>query len=144
MYPEDHEILIEDLCQHAIRLELCSKTDVFATITSLKNSNLLMPSITIKDHVSMHDLVRYAARKIVFKEKPTNRDDISEYMNALYNEEHFQWQEELHRLLRRLYGATEYPECSSTSRELQVAQPYSSIMLMPKPSVAMIASSNSL
>ncbi|MED6186141.1 hypothetical protein PIB30_063960 [Stylosanthes scabra] len=132
MYPEDHEILIEDLYQHAIRLNLCSKTDVIATITSLKNSNLLMPSITSKDHVSMHDLVRFAARKIAFKEKPTNRDDISEYMNALYNEEHFQWQEELHRLLRRLYGVTEYPECSSTIRELQVAESYSSTI--PKPS----------
>ncbi|RYR45516.1 hypothetical protein Ahy_A07g031350 [Arachis hypogaea] len=137
MYPEDHEILIEDLFQQVIRLRLCSKTDVIATITSLKDSSLLMPSITSKDHVLMHDLVRYAARKIIFKEKPTNRDNISEYMNALYNEEHFQWQEALHRLLCRLFGATEYPESSSsTSSELQVAQSYSSTI--PRPSGKMV------
>ncbi|KAF7833581.1 putative disease resistance protein [Senna tora] len=76
MFPEDHDISVEDLFRYGIGLGLCGEVDSFelarsqmnAGINNLLSSCLLMCSERKKDHLKMHDVARDVALWIAHKE----------------------------------------------------------------------------
>ncbi|XP_017604409.2 probable disease resistance protein At4g27220 [Gossypium arboreum] len=75
LFPEDHEIYVEDLVRYAWGLKLCKcidpikyvRSEVFASIEVLKNSVLLLDCR--ERHVKMHDVVRQFALWIASSRK---------------------------------------------------------------------------
>ncbi|KAL1307563.1 hypothetical protein HN51_049470 [Arachis hypogaea] len=111
----EHEVLIEELSQYAIRLGW-RKDEVRAAINDLIESSLLMLSDKSKDHIIMSSLVRDIARKMVYEDIPASKMvNVCDYMFAQYNQEDFQWRVALHRLLHLLYGSANELASSSTT-----------------------------
>ncbi|XP_027345177.1 probable disease resistance protein At1g61180 [Abrus precatorius] len=79
MFPEDHEIEVEDLFRYGIGLGIREEVDSFeiirckvnVAIENLIESSLLCYSEEEKKHVKMHDLVRDSVLWITRKEKKT-------------------------------------------------------------------------
>ncbi|XP_052486013.1 disease resistance protein At4g27190-like [Gossypium raimondii] len=75
LFPEDHEIYVEDLVRYAWGLKLCKcinpikdvRSEVLASIETLKNSGLLLDCG--KRNVKMHDVVRQFALWIASSRK---------------------------------------------------------------------------
>ncbi|TYI84775.1 hypothetical protein E1A91_D05G390400v1 [Gossypium mustelinum] len=75
LFPEDHEIYVEDLVRYAWGLKLCKcidpikyvRSEVFASIEIIKNSGLLLDCR--ERHVKMHDVVRQFALWIASSRK---------------------------------------------------------------------------
>ena len=87
LFPEDHEINIEELAKYAVGFGLFQDINslekiisrVKSTIRDLKESSLLLKSDSMSEHVKMHDMVRDAALWITSKDKepfivPTPQD----------------------------------------------------------------------
>ncbi|XP_050245316.1 uncharacterized protein LOC126693402 [Quercus robur] len=72
LFPEDYDILIEDLVRYGVGQRLFAKIDtvaearnrVHAMVKNLKRSFLLLDSAEGKEHVKMHDVVRDVAISI--------------------------------------------------------------------------------
>ncbi|KAI9124745.1 hypothetical protein K1719_004072 [Acacia pycnantha] len=97
MFPEDNEIIIEDLFRYGVGLGLCEDADSFeiarsqiiSAINVLIDSSLLMYSLNIWNEkcVKMHDMVRDVALWIASKEHGTILVDCAKEWNELLGDE---------------------------------------------------------
>ncbi|KAI9124925.1 hypothetical protein K1719_004252 [Acacia pycnantha] len=97
MFPEDHEIIIEDLFRYGVGLGLCEDADSFeiarsqiiSAINVLIDSSLLMYSLNFRNakFVKMHDMVRDVALWIASKEHGTILVDSAKELNELLGDE---------------------------------------------------------
>ncbi|KAI9124871.1 hypothetical protein K1719_004198 [Acacia pycnantha] len=97
MFPEDHEIIIEDLFRYGVGLGLCEDADSFeiarsqiiSAINVLIDSSLLMYSLNIRNKkcVTMHDMVRDVALWIASKEHRTILVDCAKELSELLGDE---------------------------------------------------------
>ncbi|KAI9124832.1 hypothetical protein K1719_004159 [Acacia pycnantha] len=97
MFPEDHEIIIEDLFRYGVGLGLCEDADSFEiarsqiiyAINVLIDSSLLMYSLNSWNEkcVKMHDMVRDVALWIASKEQGTILVDCAKELNELLGDE---------------------------------------------------------
>ncbi|XVF78695.1 hypothetical protein PTKIN_Ptkin14bG0156200 [Pterospermum kingtungense] len=96
LFPEDHEIYVEDLVRFAWGLELCGSVDsveevrseVLAAVDVLKNNSLLLDSR--ERHVKMHDLVRDVALRIASGRKDLSFSIKSEVVESWREDESFE------------------------------------------------------
>ncbi|KAK4263576.1 hypothetical protein QN277_028969 [Acacia crassicarpa] len=97
MFPEDHEIIIEELFRYGVGLGLCEDADSFeiarsqiiSAINVLIDSSLLMYSLSFWNEkcVKMHDMVRDVALWIASKEHGTILVDCAKELNELLRDE---------------------------------------------------------
>ncbi|XP_028795037.1 disease resistance protein At4g27190-like [Neltuma alba] len=97
MFPEDHEIIIEDLFRYGVGLGLCEDADSFeiarsqviAAINVLIDSSLLMYFVNFKSEksVKMHDMVRDVALWIAPREHGTIMVNSAKELNELLEDE---------------------------------------------------------
>ncbi|XP_027345190.1 probable disease resistance protein At4g27220 [Abrus precatorius] len=95
MFPEDHEIEVEDLFRYGIGLGIREEVDSFeiirckvnVAIENLIESSLLTYSKEEKKHVKMHDLVRDAVLWITRKEKKTIELNPKQMLHELLKDE---------------------------------------------------------
>ncbi|KNA20610.1 hypothetical protein SOVF_050770 [Spinacia oleracea] len=77
LFPEDHEIDLEELSKYAIGFGVFQDVDSFTSVKSrvqivlkdLKSSSLLLKTDNMSNHVKMHDMVRDAALWITLQDK---------------------------------------------------------------------------
>ncbi|XP_028800060.1 probable disease resistance protein At4g27220 [Neltuma alba] len=97
MFPEDHEIEIEDLFRYGVGLGLCKDADSFeiarsqvrAAINVLVDSSLLMFSVNSREEkcVKMHDIVRDVALWVATQENSTIMVNNGKEWNKLISDE---------------------------------------------------------
>ncbi|XP_028766079.1 disease resistance protein At4g27190-like [Neltuma alba] len=97
MFPEDHEIEIEDLFRYGVGLGLCKDADSFeiarsqvrAAINVLVDSSLLMFSVNFRKEkcVKMHDIVRDVALWVATQENSTIMVNNGKEWNRLISDE---------------------------------------------------------
>ncbi|KAK4275855.1 hypothetical protein QN277_018870 [Acacia crassicarpa] len=100
MFPEDHNIVVEDLFAYGVWLDLCSNVDPFeaarsevrTTINYLINSSLLMDNssksnVHTPKYVKLHDMVRDVVLWIASKEHGTIKVNCTEELNKLIVDE---------------------------------------------------------
>ncbi|XP_028794857.1 disease resistance protein At4g27190-like [Neltuma alba] len=97
MFPEDHEIIIEDLFRYGVGLGLCEDADSFeiarsqviTAINVLIDSSLLMFFVNFKNGkcVKMHDMVRDVALWIASKEHGTIMVNCARQFNEFLEDE---------------------------------------------------------
>ncbi|XP_028785026.1 uncharacterized protein LOC114740938 isoform X2 [Neltuma alba] len=97
MFPEDHEIKIEDLFRYGVGLGLCKDADSFeiarsqvrAAINVLIDSSLLMFSVNFgkEKYVKMHDMVRDVALWVATQENSTIMVNNAKEWNNLIADE---------------------------------------------------------
>ncbi|XP_028779160.1 disease resistance protein At4g27190-like [Neltuma alba] len=97
MFPEDHEIEIEDLFRYGVGLGLCKDADSFeiarsqvrAAINVLVDSSLLMFSVSSRKEkcVKMHDIVRDVALWVATQENSTIMVNNGKEWNKLISDE---------------------------------------------------------
>ncbi|KAF7831650.1 putative disease resistance protein [Senna tora] len=91
IFPEDHDISVEDLFKIGVGLGICeemnsfeiARSEVNSWINNLIDSCLLMRSMIKKDHFRMHDIVRDVALWIASEEDQTIMVNHVNDLNAL-------------------------------------------------------------